>query len=148
MVMRLTAVAITFIAALMGVEAGHKCVWVHGTVRCHKNPSRNLNVEIRVYDKDGISIAKLIDPDDLMGYAKEFFSPSYTYDSFVLSEVEQAVLKSLPTLQTSRKNCGATLEGRLEGFFHEAALLLFSAFFLNFSFCISDSEYSLSVISS
>ncbi|VDK79978.1 unnamed protein product [Litomosoides sigmodontis] len=47
--------------------AGHKCVWVHGTVRCHKDPSKNLNVEVRVYDRDGLSIAKIIDPDDLMG---------------------------------------------------------------------------------
>ncbi|EFO22865.2 hypothetical protein LOAG_05621 [Loa loa] len=47
--------------------AEHKCVWVHGTVRCHKDPSKNLNVEIRVYDRDGLSIAKIIDPDDLMG---------------------------------------------------------------------------------
>ncbi|VIO86733.1 Uncharacterized protein BM_BM5796 [Brugia malayi] len=47
--------------------AGHKCVWIHGTVRCHKDPSRNLNVEVRVYDRDGLSVAKIIDPDDLMG---------------------------------------------------------------------------------
>ncbi|MCP9265921.1 Bifunctional 3'-phosphoadenosine 5'-phosphosulfate synthase 2 [Dirofilaria immitis] len=47
--------------------AEHKCVWVHGTVRCHRDPSRNLNVEVRVYDRDGLSIAKIVDPDDLMG---------------------------------------------------------------------------------
>uniref|UniRef100_A0A914ZGR7 Uncharacterized protein n=1 Tax=Parascaris univalens TaxID=6257 RepID=A0A914ZGR7_PARUN len=65
--MHLKATAITFIAILSGAEAGHKCVWVHGIVRCNKDPSRNLNVEIRAYDRDGISIAKLVDPDDLMG---------------------------------------------------------------------------------
>lgn len=53
--------------------AGHKCVWVHGTVRCHKDPSKNLNVEVRVYDRDGLSIAKIIDPDDLMGLVGNFF---------------------------------------------------------------------------
>ncbi|CAG9536033.1 unnamed protein product [Cercopithifilaria johnstoni] len=47
--------------------AGHKCVWIHGTVHCHKDPAKNLNVEVRVYDRDGLSIAKIIDPDDLMG---------------------------------------------------------------------------------
>ncbi|VDN03764.1 unnamed protein product [Thelazia callipaeda] len=48
-------------------DAGHKCVWVHGKVDCHKDPSKNLNVEVRVYDRDGLSLAKIIDPDDLMG---------------------------------------------------------------------------------
>ncbi|KHN77324.1 Transthyretin-like protein 15 [Toxocara canis] len=68
MVMHVAIAACTAILiALLGVEAGHKCVWVHGAVRCNKDPSRNLNVEIRAYDKDGLSIAKLIDPDDLMG---------------------------------------------------------------------------------
>uniref|UniRef100_A0A0R3RVY3 Transthyretin-like family protein n=1 Tax=Elaeophora elaphi TaxID=1147741 RepID=A0A0R3RVY3_9BILA len=47
--------------------AEHKCVWVHGIVRCQKDPAKNLNVEVRVYDRDGLSIAKIIDPDDLMG---------------------------------------------------------------------------------
>lgn len=70
--MHLEAVGITFIAIVIGVKAGHKCVWVHGVVRCNKDPSRNLNVEVRAYDRDGISIAKLIDPDDLMGYTKIF----------------------------------------------------------------------------
>ncbi|KAL3982314.1 Transthyretin-like family protein [Acanthocheilonema viteae] len=47
--------------------AGHKCVWVHGHVRCHHDPSKNFNVEVRVYDRDGLSIAQLFDWDDLMG---------------------------------------------------------------------------------
>lgn len=55
--------------------AGHKCVWVHGTVRCLKDPSKNLNVEVRVYDRDGLSFAKIIDPDDLMGLVNNFFPP-------------------------------------------------------------------------
>lgn len=56
--------------------AEHKCVWVHGAVRCHKDPSRNLNVEVRVYDRDGLSLAKLIDPDDLMGLVHASFAAS------------------------------------------------------------------------
>lgn len=50
------------------VNAGHKCVWVEGTVKCAKDPSKQANVEIRVYDSDGEGILKIIDPDDLMGY--------------------------------------------------------------------------------
>ena len=44
-----------------------RCVWVHGAVKCRKDPSKQMNVEVRVYDKDGISLAQLLDPDDLMG---------------------------------------------------------------------------------
>ncbi|VDD86239.1 unnamed protein product [Enterobius vermicularis] len=49
------------------IFAGHKCVWVHGFVKCQKDPEKQLNVEVRVYDRDGISVAQVVDPDDLMG---------------------------------------------------------------------------------
>lgn len=61
--------------------AEHKCVWVHGTVHCHKDPSKNLNVEVRVYDRDGISFIKIIDPDDLMGLVIDF---SHLYFKIIL----------------------------------------------------------------
>jgi hypothetical protein len=48
-------------------DATHKCVWVRGILRCNKDQSKHYNVEVRVYDKDGISILQLLDPDDLMG---------------------------------------------------------------------------------
>uniref|UniRef100_A0A914Z0D7 Uncharacterized protein n=1 Tax=Panagrolaimus superbus TaxID=310955 RepID=A0A914Z0D7_9BILA len=48
-------------------DATHKCVWVRGILRCNKDQSKHYNVEVRVYDRDGISILQLIDPDDLMG---------------------------------------------------------------------------------
>ncbi|CAI4227789.1 unnamed protein product [Auanema sp. JU1783] len=47
--------------------AGHECVWIIGKVDCENDPSKNLNVEIRVYDRDGVGPFRLIDPDDLMG---------------------------------------------------------------------------------
>ncbi|KAI1732882.1 transthyretin-like family domain-containing protein [Ditylenchus destructor] len=49
------------------IEATHKCVWIRGVVRCNRNPAKQLNVEVRVYDRDGLSIFKVLDPDDLMG---------------------------------------------------------------------------------
>ena len=49
-------------------EATHKCVWVRGILRCNKDQSKHYNVEVRVYDRDGISILQLLDPDDLMGF--------------------------------------------------------------------------------
>ncbi|MFH4976199.1 hypothetical protein AB6A40_002908 [Gnathostoma spinigerum] len=58
---------VLLIIQLHTVDAGHKCVWIHGTVNCRNNPEKNLNVEIRVYDRDGRGFLSLIDPDDLMG---------------------------------------------------------------------------------
>ncbi len=56
------------IVCLLGlVESAHKCVLVRGALRCRKNASKHFNVEVRVYDRDGISFLKMIDPDDLMG---------------------------------------------------------------------------------
>ncbi|KAL7073004.1 hypothetical protein ACQ4LE_008091 [Meloidogyne hapla] len=52
---------------IAGVSAKEKCVWVRGAILCQKDPSKQFNVEIRVYDRDGYSILKAIDPDDLMG---------------------------------------------------------------------------------
>uniref|UniRef100_A0A914E3Y7 Uncharacterized protein n=1 Tax=Acrobeloides nanus TaxID=290746 RepID=A0A914E3Y7_9BILA len=51
----------------LGTKAAHKCVWVRGVLRCNKNPTKHFNVEVRVWDKDGVSIFQAIDPDDLMG---------------------------------------------------------------------------------
>uniref|UniRef100_A0A1I7XR30 Transthyretin-like family protein n=1 Tax=Heterorhabditis bacteriophora TaxID=37862 RepID=A0A1I7XR30_HETBA len=50
--------------------AGRECVWIIGRVQCEKDSSKNLNVEVRVYDRDSFGPFKLIDPDDLMGSAK------------------------------------------------------------------------------
>jgi hypothetical protein len=63
------SLAILLLMGAIGVvvRAGHKCVWVHGTVKCNKDPVKHANVEIRVYDKDGIGPLQVIDPDDLMG---------------------------------------------------------------------------------
>lgn len=49
------------------LEAAHKCVWVTGVLKCRKNARNHANVEVRVYDKDGVSIFQAIDPDDIMG---------------------------------------------------------------------------------
>ncbi|KAH7708906.1 Transthyretin-like family protein [Aphelenchoides avenae] len=51
----------------MSANASQNCVQVHGGVKCKKDPAKHANVEIRVYDRDGVSLFKLIDPDDLMG---------------------------------------------------------------------------------
>lgn len=64
---------VIFILILKNVEAENKCVWVRGAVRCLKDPSKQMNVDVRVYDRDGWSIFKMIDPDDLMGYVFIFF---------------------------------------------------------------------------
>ncbi|CAJ0931400.1 unnamed protein product, partial [Mesorhabditis belari] len=50
------------------VLGAHECVWITGQVNCQHDPSKNLNVEIRVYDRDStFFLLKLMDPDDLMG---------------------------------------------------------------------------------
>jgi len=64
----LSTVMVLLCSFVMVVKSGHKCVWVEGTVKCAKDPSKQANVEIRVYDSDGEGILKVIDPDDLMGY--------------------------------------------------------------------------------
>ncbi|KAE9556243.1 hypothetical protein FO519_000582 [Halicephalobus sp. NKZ332] len=55
------------LVTVIAVEATHKCVWVRGILRCNKDPSKNFNIEVRVYDRDGISLFQMFDPDDLMG---------------------------------------------------------------------------------
>jgi hypothetical protein len=52
---------------VVGSFATHKCVWVRGVVRCNKNSAKQTNVEVRVYDRDGVSLFQMFDPDDLMG---------------------------------------------------------------------------------
>ncbi|CAP24305.2 Protein CBR-TTR-53 [Caenorhabditis briggsae] len=47
--------------------AGRECVWVLGKVECQSDPTKNLNVEVRVWDRDGPGPLQMIDPDDLMG---------------------------------------------------------------------------------
>uniref|UniRef100_A0A7I4YLE8 Transthyretin-like family protein n=1 Tax=Haemonchus contortus TaxID=6289 RepID=A0A7I4YLE8_HAECO len=47
--------------------AGKECVWIMGRVQCEHDPTKNLNVEVRVWDRDSFGPFKLIDPDDLMG---------------------------------------------------------------------------------
>uniref|UniRef100_A0A0K0DJQ4 Transthyretin-like family protein n=1 Tax=Angiostrongylus cantonensis TaxID=6313 RepID=A0A0K0DJQ4_ANGCA len=47
--------------------AGKECVWILGRVQCERDSTKNLNVEIRVWDRDAPGPFKLIDPDDLMG---------------------------------------------------------------------------------
>ncbi|RCN52385.1 Transthyretin-like family protein [Ancylostoma caninum] len=47
--------------------AGKDCVWILGRVKCEHDPTKNLNVEVRVWDRDSFGPFKLIDPDDLMG---------------------------------------------------------------------------------
>lgn len=64
----LTSLALVAVA-IWHAEAAHKCVWVRGAVRCNKNPAKQVNVEVRVYDRDGVSLFQMIDPDDLMGYS-------------------------------------------------------------------------------
>ncbi|CAD5228659.1 unnamed protein product [Bursaphelenchus xylophilus] len=59
--------AILLLNLILISEAAHKCVWVTGVLKCRKNPRNHANVEVRVYDKDGISILQAIDPDDIMG---------------------------------------------------------------------------------
>uniref|UniRef100_A0A915CUK3 Uncharacterized protein n=1 Tax=Ditylenchus dipsaci TaxID=166011 RepID=A0A915CUK3_9BILA len=54
-----------------------ECVWVRGVVKCNRNPDKQLNVEVRVYDRDGFSIFKVLDPDDLMGVT--FTEPDGTF---------------------------------------------------------------------
>ncbi|CAJ0579609.1 unnamed protein product, partial [Mesorhabditis spiculigera] len=55
--------------ALAGAaSAAHECVWVTGKVICEHDPSKELNVEVRVYDRDStFFLTKFIDPDDMMG---------------------------------------------------------------------------------
>uniref|UniRef100_A0AC34QEB8 Uncharacterized protein n=1 Tax=Panagrolaimus sp. JU765 TaxID=591449 RepID=A0AC34QEB8_9BILA len=64
--MKISLVLFMFSLAICA-HATHKCVWVRGILRCNKDPSKHFNVEVRVYDKDGISLFQMIDPDDLMG---------------------------------------------------------------------------------
>lgn len=59
------------------VAGTHKCVWVRGALQCHRDPTKQLNVEVRVYDRDGFSIFKAFDPDDLMGVT--FTEPDGTF---------------------------------------------------------------------
>ncbi|KAF7640450.1 hypothetical protein Mgra_00000269 [Meloidogyne graminicola] len=59
------------------VFATNKCVWVRGAVLCQKDASKQFNVEIRVYDRDGYKIFQAIDPDDLMGVT--FTEPDGTF---------------------------------------------------------------------
>lgn len=47
--------------------AGEKCVWARGKVACERDPKKQLNAEVRLFDKDGEWIFQTIDPDDLMG---------------------------------------------------------------------------------
>ncbi|PAV91754.1 hypothetical protein WR25_09257 [Diploscapter pachys] len=61
----LVFLAISLLPAV--VLAGRDCVWILGKVECEKDPSKNLNVEIRVLDRDGYGPLTLVDPDDLMG---------------------------------------------------------------------------------
>jgi len=51
----------------LAVQATRKCAWVRGIVRCNRDPSKQMNVEVRLYDRDGIGPLKVFDPDDLMG---------------------------------------------------------------------------------
>ncbi|VDL81199.1 unnamed protein product [Nippostrongylus brasiliensis] len=48
-------------------SADKECVWIMGRVQCERDPSKNLNVEVRVWDRDSFGPLKLLDPDDLMG---------------------------------------------------------------------------------
>uniref|UniRef100_A0A0K0DJQ2 Transthyretin-like family protein n=1 Tax=Angiostrongylus cantonensis TaxID=6313 RepID=A0A0K0DJQ2_ANGCA len=43
------------------------CVWVVGRVQCERDSAKNLNVELRVWDRDATGLLQFIDPDDLMG---------------------------------------------------------------------------------
>lgn len=64
----LTIFLIYFISYFeISVNAANKCVWVRGAVRCRRNPSKQMNVDVRIYDRDGWPIFKILDPDDLMG---------------------------------------------------------------------------------
>jgi len=59
--------AIVLFVDVIDVDAAHRCVWVTGVLRCNKDEKKQMNVEVRVYDKDGFSVFQAIDPDDLMG---------------------------------------------------------------------------------
>uniref|UniRef100_A0A915MKW8 Transthyretin-like protein n=1 Tax=Meloidogyne javanica TaxID=6303 RepID=A0A915MKW8_MELJA len=59
------------------VSAASKCVWVRGAILCHKDPSKQFNVEVRAYDRDGYGVLKVVDPDDLMGIT--FTEPDGTF---------------------------------------------------------------------
>uniref|UniRef100_A0A914MBH2 Uncharacterized protein n=1 Tax=Meloidogyne incognita TaxID=6306 RepID=A0A914MBH2_MELIC len=59
------------------VSAASKCVWVRGAILCQKDPSKQFNVEVRAYDRDGYGVLKVVDPDDLMGIT--FTEPDGTF---------------------------------------------------------------------
>lgn len=65
--MLLNLVLIGLSALPAAVLAGRECVWVLGQVNCTTDKTKNLNVEIRVWDRDGVGPLQMIDPDDLMG---------------------------------------------------------------------------------
>ncbi|TMS39738.1 hypothetical protein L596_006219 [Steinernema carpocapsae] len=64
---QLWTAAVVLVSLVQLAQAAHKCVWVHGRVKCNKDPKKEVNVEVRVYDKDSFSFLKIVDPDDLMG---------------------------------------------------------------------------------
>ncbi|CAD5221121.1 unnamed protein product [Bursaphelenchus okinawaensis] len=67
MIPRRSLCLLLFLNLILLSEAAHKCVWVTGVLKCRKNPRNHANVEVRAYDKDGVSILQAIDPDDIMG---------------------------------------------------------------------------------
>lgn len=57
-----------FLLLIQSVHATHKCIWAVGKLECKKDQSKQANVEVRAYDRDGFSIFKIFDADDLMGF--------------------------------------------------------------------------------
>lgn len=51
------------------VSADYACVKVTGRLQCDRDPSKHANVEVRLYDGDGLLFGLLpfLDPDDFMG---------------------------------------------------------------------------------
>jgi len=61
-------------------ESAHKCVWIRGVLKCKKDENKHFNVEVRVYDRDGMSFLKVLDPDDLMGVTFSDVDGSFQLD--------------------------------------------------------------------
>jgi hypothetical protein len=75
--MKMRAVLLFLTALVATAMAGEKCVWARGKVQCDKDASKQLNAEIRLFDKDGDWIFQAIDPDDLMGFVQFSILLSY-----------------------------------------------------------------------
>ena len=49
------------------INGASKCVWSYGQLSCKRNPKAVANVDIYLWDRDGLGIFQYIDPNDIMG---------------------------------------------------------------------------------